>query len=55
MDICSIIYIKESNSKKFIVLDTGMNDMMRPALYNAYHKIIPLNMFENHQLSNLLM
>ena len=40
--ITKIIYIKKSNNKYFIVLDAGMNDLMRPALYDAYHEIIPL-------------
>ena len=37
-----IIYIKKSTNKNFIVLDVGMNNLMRPALYNAQHQIIPL-------------
>ena len=40
--ISKIIYIKKSNNKNFVILDAGMNDLMRPALYNAYHQIIPL-------------
>ena len=40
--ITKIIYIKKSNNKNFIILDAGMNDLMRPALYNAQHQIIPL-------------
>ena len=40
--ISKVIYIKKSNNKNFIILDAGMNDLMRPALYDAYHKIIPL-------------
>ena len=40
--ITKIIYIKKSNNKNFIVLDAGMNNLMRPALYNAHHQIIPL-------------
>ena len=40
--VTKIIYIKTSNKKKFIVLDAGMNNLMRPALYNAHHEIIPL-------------
>ena len=40
--ISKIIYIKKSNNKKFIILDAGMNDLMRPALYDANHTIIPL-------------
>tara|TARA_Y100000590_G_C15586044_1_gene964165 strand:+ start:33 stop:1247 length:1215 start_codon:yes stop_codon:yes gene_type:complete len=40
--VSKIIYIKENQSKNFIILDTGMNDFMRPALYGAKHKIIPV-------------
>ena len=40
--ISKIIYIKESDKKEFIILDAAMNDLMRPALYNAQHRIIPL-------------
>tara|TARA_B100001250_G_scaffold370524_1_gene354745 strand:- start:1035 stop:2249 length:1215 start_codon:yes stop_codon:yes gene_type:complete len=41
--VSKVIYIKESQRKKFIILDTAMNDFMRPALYGAKHRIIPLN------------
>lgn len=37
--VSRVLYIKEGGSKKFAVLDAGMNDLMRPALYQAYHKI----------------
>ena len=40
--ITKIIYIKESSKKDFIIVDAAMNDFMRPALYGAKHKIIPL-------------
>ncbi len=39
--ISKIIYIKETNKKNFVILDTAMNDLMRPALYGATHKILP--------------
>jgi diaminopimelate decarboxylase len=39
--ISKIIYIKETKKKNFIILDSAMNDLMRPALYGAKHKIIP--------------
>ena len=45
--ITNITYIKESDKKDFIILDTGMNDLMRPALYKAEHKIIPVNKSKN--------
>ena len=41
--ISKIIYIKENQSKNFIILDAGMNDLLRPALYGAKHRIIPAN------------
>ncbi len=41
--ISKIIYIKEGHKKDFIILDAAMNDLMRPALYNANHRIIPAN------------
>ena len=37
-----IIYIKENPKKNFIILDAAMNDLMRPALYGAKHRIIPI-------------
>ena len=40
--ISKIIYIKKSNNKKFVILDAGMNDLMRPALYDAKHQIVAL-------------
>ena len=39
--ISKIIYIKKSEKKNFIILDAAMNDLMRPALYGAVHKIMP--------------
>ena len=39
--ISKITYIKQTNSKNFVILDSAMNDLMRPALYGAKHKIMP--------------
>ena len=39
--ISQVIYIKKNGKKDFIILDTAMNDLMRPALYGATHKILP--------------
>jgi diaminopimelate decarboxylase len=41
--LSKVQYIKNGAKKKFIILDTGMNDFMRPALYDAKHKIIPIS------------
>ena len=40
--LSKIIYIKKSKNKKFIIIDAGMNDLLRPALYDANHEIVPL-------------
>ncbi len=39
--ISKVIYIKNNEKKSFIILDAAMNDLMRPALYGATHKIFP--------------
>jgi len=41
--ISKIIYIKKNKKKYFVILDAAMNDLMRPALYGARHRIIPIN------------
>ena len=51
--ITRIIYMKKNNNKIFIILDAGMNDLMRPALYNAYHEIIPLKKNNNKIMGNI--
>ena len=38
--VTKVIYIKDSGRKKFIILDAAMNDLMRPALYGAFHKTL---------------
>ena len=40
--VSKIQYIKNGTNKKFIILNAGMNDFMRPALYDAQHQIIPV-------------
>ena len=40
--ISKVIYIKDSGRKKFIILDAAMNDLMRPALYGAFHRTLPV-------------
>jgi diaminopimelate decarboxylase len=38
-----VIYRKRSGGKNFIVADAGMNDLLRPSLYDAYHEVRPVN------------
>jgi len=40
--ISRVIYIKEGYKKNFIILDVAMNDLIRPALYNSKHRLIPV-------------
>jgi len=39
--VVKVLYIKSTPKKKFIIVDAGMNDLIRPALYGAYHEILP--------------
>ena len=40
--LSKVIYIKKNSQKDFIILDAAMNDLMRPALYGAKHRILPI-------------
>ena len=35
-------YLKQATQKKFVIVDAGMNDLIRPALYQSYHEIVPV-------------
>ncbi len=48
--ISKVIYIKDSGRKKFIILDAAMNDLMRPALYGAFHRTLPV--IKSSKISN---
>jgi diaminopimelate decarboxylase len=39
--VTKVLYIKSTPKKKFVIVDAGMNDLLRPALYDAYHQILP--------------
>lgn len=40
--ITQVLYLKESSHKNFCIVDAGMNDLLRPALYSAWQEIIPI-------------
>ncbi|MFH1578166.1 MAG: diaminopimelate decarboxylase [Candidatus Omnitrophota bacterium] len=40
--VTKVLYVKNTLRKKFVIVDGAMNDLIRPSLYEAYHKIIPL-------------
>ncbi|VCU61747.1 Diaminopimelate decarboxylase [Tritonibacter mobilis] len=40
--VSKVIYVKEGEGRDFLILDGAMNDLIRPAMYEAYHDIIPV-------------
>ncbi|MBZ0167577.1 MAG: diaminopimelate decarboxylase, partial [Candidatus Omnitrophica bacterium] len=40
--VTKVLYLKDNGVKKFLIVDGGMNDLMRPTLYGSYHEIVPL-------------
>jgi diaminopimelate decarboxylase len=40
--VTRVLYVKQGADKTFTIVDAGMNDLMRPTLYDAYHEIIPV-------------
>ncbi|MGZ3619521.1 MAG: diaminopimelate decarboxylase [Candidatus Binataceae bacterium] len=40
--VTRVLYLKETDVKRFIVVDGAMNDLIRPVLYEAYHQILPV-------------
>ncbi len=45
--VSRVLYTKQSGAKKFVIVDAGMNDLMRPCLYQAFHFIWPTNVSGN--------
>jgi len=37
-----VLYLKQTGQKKFVIVDAGMNDLIRPTLYQSYHEIVPV-------------
>ncbi len=40
--VSRVIYVKTGERKKFLIIDAGMNDLIRPAMYDAHHDIVPV-------------
>ncbi len=40
--LAKVLYVKRNGSKTFVITDAGMNDLIRPALYQAHHEILPV-------------
>ncbi|MDH3229967.1 MAG: diaminopimelate decarboxylase [Alphaproteobacteria bacterium] len=41
--VSRVVYVKEGEAKRFVIVDAAMNDLLRPAMYDAWHEIKPLN------------
>jgi diaminopimelate decarboxylase len=41
--VSRVLYIKKGESKTFAIIDAGMNDLIRPALYDSHHEIVRVN------------
>ena len=42
--VTRVLYVKAGENKKFVIVDAGMNDLIRPTLYDAWHDIIPVTL-----------
>lgn len=47
--VTKALYLKSTPRKKFIIVDAAMNDLIRPALYDAHHEILPLAKSQNQK------
>ena len=57
--ISRVVFVKSGETKNFLILDAGMNDLIRPALYGAYHRIENLSaqmrpFFGSHQAYDIV-
>ncbi|SMC09061.1 diaminopimelate decarboxylase [Nitratiruptor tergarcus] len=52
--LTSVLYEKETGSKRFIIVDGGMNDLLRPSLYNAYHEVEVVGKSEDASLADVV-
>jgi len=41
--LAEVVYIKQGVKDNFLIIDAGMNDLLRPSMYDAYHEILPLS------------
>ena len=42
--IASVVYVKDGATRRFVIIDAAMNDLIRPALYEAWHDIVPVRL-----------
>lgn len=49
--ITKVLYRKRQSGKTFVIVDAGMNDLMRPSLYDAYHEILPIQQKQREKVT----
>lgn len=49
--ISRVIYIKQGEHDRFLIIDAGMNDLLRPSMYDAYHEIVPCELREGEPVT----
>ena len=52
MLVTRIEYVKRTGKKNFLIVDAAMNDLIRPAFYDAYHQIVPLTKHNGKLISS---
>ncbi len=53
--ITRVLYRKVSSGKTFVIVDAGMNDLIRPSLYQSYHQIVPLHVRDaRHEIADVV-
>lgn len=48
--VTRVLYIKDNEYKRFVIVDAGMNDLIRPSLYGSYHQILPVRKRDEEEI-----
>ena len=48
-----VLYVKKTQLKTFVIVDAGMNDLIRPALYQGYHEVVPVREPKDQSVANV--
>jgi diaminopimelate decarboxylase len=48
--VARVLYLKENEEKRFVIIDAGMNDLVRPSYYGSYHQILPVREHRREEL-----
>jgi diaminopimelate decarboxylase len=51
--VTEVTFIKENGGRRFVIVDAGMNDLIRPSLYDAYHQIVPVRLKRNRPVGRV--